>query len=144
MPYPKPSFWSVVPWTLVLPALALIALVLGLVVFAASLVQAGGPTVVTWSQPTDCDVVTGWELLAAPITTANPNPQPPAANVAVSIPNTGTPLCGPGMTKTVTLAGVGPSRFWIRAAVNTFKSGESNSVDASLPLGKPGLTSVVP
>lgn len=105
---------------------------------------AGGPTVVSWNQDADCAAVTGWELLQAPITTTNPNPQPTAAVVGVTIPNTGTPPCGLAMTRTVTASGVGPTRFWLRALAGATKSGESNSVDASLPLGKPlGLT-VVP
>ena len=121
----------------------LVATTLGL--FLAAAAYAGGPVAVTWDQAADCASVSGWELLQAPITTANPNPQPTAATIGASIQNSGTPPCGLAMTKTVTLAGVGLSRFWIRAVAGTVKSGESNSVDASLPLARPaGLSVAVP
>jgi hypothetical protein len=48
------------------------------------------------------------------------------------------------MVKTVTVNGIGTTRFWLRAVAVAGKSSESNSVDASLPFAKPGLTSVVP
>lgn len=115
------------------------------VAFGAGVAHAGGGATVTWDQGADCSSVTGWELLAAPITTAQPNPQPTAAAIGASIQNTGTPPCGLAMSKAVTLSGVGPTRFWIRAVAGATKSGESNSVDVSLPLAKPaGLTVVVP
>lgn len=105
---------------------------------------AGGPVAVTWDQASDCPAVTGWELLQAPITTAQPNPPVGSATLGASIANTGTPPCGLAMVKTVTVTGIGPTRFWLRGVAGTVKSADSNSVDASLPFAKPGLTSVVP
>jgi hypothetical protein len=110
--------------------------------YGAGLAHAGGPTVVTWDQATDCASVQGWELLQAPITTANPNPQPTAAVIGVTIANNAPP-CGLNMTRTVTLAGVGPTRFWLRAVASGGKSGVSNAVEASLPLAPPASLSVV-
>lgn len=106
--------------------------------------MAGGPTVVSWDQGADCASITGWELVQAPITTAQPNPQPTAGSIGASIANTGTPPCGLAMTRTVTLAGVGPTRFWIRAVAGATKSIESNSADAALPLASPGQLRVAP
>lgn len=109
------------------------------------LAHAGGPVALTWNQATDCAEVTGWELLVAPVTTANPNPQPTSAVAGVSFAND-QPPCGLSMSRTVNVAsGVGPQRFWLRAVAGTTKSDVSNAVNASMPLGKPsGLTVVVP
>ncbi len=119
-------------------------------VMFVSTAHAGGPVALTWSQASDCGEVTGWELLVAPITTANPNPSPTSATVGVSFANSGAP-CGLNMTRTVTVtSGVGPQRFWLKAYTPgaggaRFYSDVSNSADASMPLGKPsGLTVVVP
>jgi hypothetical protein len=116
------------------------------VVFAAGVAHAGGDARVTWDQATDCTSVTGWELLGAPITLAVPNPAPATASIQMSIANTAPVVCGFGATRTAAVSGVGPTRFWLRAVFGaSLKSGESNSVDVSLPLGKPsGLTVVVP
>lgn len=139
---PRPASWAE------LAAAGFVGFLLGVMcsyVWGAGTAIAGGPTVVTWDQGADCGLVTGWELLVSPITAAQPNPQPSAAPVGVTIANSGTPPCGLAMTRTVNVAGVGPSRFWLRAVAGPTKSGESNSVDASLPLARPaGLSVAVP
>ena len=111
--------------------------------YATGVAHAGGPTVVSWDQASDCASVQGWELLQAPITAANPNPQPTAAVVGVTIQNSGTPPCGLAMTRTVTLNGAGPTRFWLRAVAGAQRSVESNAVGAVLPLAPPTSLSVV-
>jgi hypothetical protein len=123
-----------------------IAGVLVTLTFACGVAYAGGNAVVTWDQAADCTSVTGWELLGAPITLAVPNPAPATASIQMSIANTAPVVCGFGATRTAAVSGVGPTRFWLRAVFGaSLKSGESNSVDVSLPLGKPsGLTVVVP
>lgn len=139
---PRPATWSE------LGAAIFVGFLLGLMVaylWGAGTAIAGGPTVVTWDQGADCASIGGWELLVAPITSAQPNPQPTAAAVGVTIANTGTPPCGLAMTRTVNVAGVGPTRFWLRAVAGATKSKESNAVDASLPLAAPaGLSVAVP
>jgi len=77
---------------------------------------------------------------------AQPNPQPTAATFTVSIANQPPVVCGSAATTTAAVSGVGPTRFWLRAVLgSTAKSGESNSVDVTLPLARPaGLTVVVP
>lgn len=139
MPYPKP--WYVrIDW----PLWLLTVMCIGLSWLIVGLVLAGGPVAVTWDQGQDCGVVTGWELLQASVTTSQPNPQPTSAVIGVSIPNTGTPPCGLAMTKTVTVSGIGPTRFWLRAVATAGKSGTSNQVDAALPFAAPsGLTVTV-
>lgn len=142
MPYPKPLY-ARIDWVLWLPVLFL-ALVVLIFVVGTHVVFAGGDVKVTWDQASDCNVVTGWELLVAPVTTQQPNPQPSDATVGVSIPK-GQPPCGLGMTKTATVtAGVGPQRFWLRAVAGATKSAESNAANASLPLAPPGQLTVVP
>jgi hypothetical protein len=140
----RPHTWAELGWAFIAGiGTALFAYGLG-VMFGAATAHAGGPTVVSWNQATDCASVTAWELLAAPITSANPNPQPTTAAVGVTITNTGSP-CGLNMTRTVDVSGVGPMRFWLRAVAGSTRSGTSNAVDQSLPLGKPdGLTVSVP
>jgi hypothetical protein len=113
-----------------------------LILGCPTLACAGGPRIVTWDQAADCASVQAWELLQAPITTANPNPVSTAATLGVTIPNSGPP-CGLAMTRTVTVAGVGPTRFWIRAVAGTLRSDVSNPVDRSLPLAAPAGLSVV-
>lgn len=138
---PRPASWGE------LATAFLLGFAIGVVLtvtFAAGVAHAGGPTVVAWNQSADCASVTGWELLAAPITTAQPNPQPSGATVGVTIPNTGTPPCGLAMSRTVNLSGVGSYRYWLRALAGSTKSGESNAVEASQPLGKPDGLTVVP
>lgn len=143
MPYPEPKWWQQVPWVMIVTALAVVGFAGALVLFGARLAHAGGPAVVTWDQVADCVAVTSWELLAAPVTTANPNPLPGAATVAMTIPN--TPPCGLAMSRTVTTSGVGPTKFWIRAVAGAFRSGESNSVEVALPLARPsGLGIALP
>ena len=107
--------------------------------------HAGGTGVLTWNQPADCASVTGWDLLAAPITAAQPNPQPTHATVQTTISNGPPVICGPTATRTTLVSGVGPTRFWLRARNGLVTSGESNAVDVSLPLARPAsLTLVVP
>lgn len=143
MPYRRPWYMQV-RWHLVLFPL-LFATALGLVFFfAVRLANAGGPAVVTWNQPTDCPSITGWELAAAAITTAKPNPTFADATVQVSIANTAPLVCGLGASKTVNLNGVGSARYWLTSVAGTIKAGPSNSVDASLPLGKADGLTVVP
>lgn len=146
MTYTKPKWWQYLPWHVMVFGVGMLLALVGLIVFAVNLANAGGQVNLTWDQASDCSIVTGWEVLVAPITTANPNPQPTAATIGVSIANTGTPPCGLAMTKTATVtAGVGPTRFWLRAVDGgSVKSKESNAVDASLPLGKPSGLTVVP
>lgn len=136
---PRPASW------LELAAAFTVGFTVACALLSASIAYAGGPVALTWNQASDCSEVTGWELLVAPITTANPNPQPTAAVVGVSFAND-QPPCGLNMTRTVTVAsGVGPQRFWLRALAGAVRSDVSNAVTASLPLGKPsGLTVVVP
>lgn len=143
MPYTKP-FWMRWEWTWWLP-LMFVAFVALIFVVGTRVVFAGGDVKLTWDQASDCSVVTGWELLVAPITQQQPNPQPVDAQIGVSIPK-GQPPCGLAMQKTATItSGVGPQRFWIRAVAGATKSGESGNVDASMPLGKPsGFQLVVP
>jgi hypothetical protein len=140
----RPHSWVELGWAFVAGiGVALCAYGFGLMV-GATTAHAGGPAVLTWNQATDCGSVTAWELLAAPITQANPNPQPTAATVGVTIANSGPP-CGLNMSRTVDVSGVGPMRFWLRAVAGSVRSGTSNAVDQSLPLGKPdGLQVVVP
>jgi hypothetical protein len=120
----------------------LLAVLLGLSLLAKT-VLAGGPVALTWNQATDCPSVVGWELLVAPISTANPNPPVTTASVGVSFANN-VPPCGLSMSRTVNVSGVGQQRFWLRAVATASKSSESNSIDASLPLGKPDGLTVVP
>lgn len=142
MPYKKP-FYSQIDWVLWLPVL-FGALIVLMFVVGTRVVFAGGDVQVRWDQASDCSVVTGWELLVAPVTTQQPNPQPSDAVVGVSIPK-GTPACGLAMQKTVTVtAGVGPQRFWLQAVAGTTKSGVSNAANASLPLAPPGQLTVTP
>jgi len=105
---------------------------------ASSIADAGGTLALTWDQASDCASITGWELLVAPITAANPTPAPTSAIVRASIANTGAPTCGLAMTTRVTLTtGTGPQRFWLRAVAGADRSAESNTVDLSLPLARP-------
>lgn len=138
----RPWSWLELLWTF------LFGLGIGVVltvVFAAGYAHAGGSAVVRWDQPADCTSVTGWEFLGAPITAAQPDPQPTVATLQVSIANVAPVVCGFGASKTVTVAGVGPQRYWLRAVMGAVKSGESNSVDVTLPLARPsGLTVAVP
>lgn len=128
----RPRSWIELGWAFVA------GIAVAAVVFAAGVAFAGGPTMITWDQGSDCAAVTGWELVSVPITTSNPNPQPTGAGLSVPKDASG---CGLAMSRTVTTTGVGPTRFWLRAVAGATKSAESNSVDASLPLGKPtGLT----
>lgn len=133
------------PWRLVWVILG--GLAAGALVALLTLTVANAGTVdVKWNQTADCQVVSGWELLMAPITTANPNPPVTSAAVGVSIPTTGL-VCGMNMQKLgQAVNGVGQTRFWLRAvAIGGAKSAESNSVDVSVPLGPPsGLTVSVP
>lgn len=149
MSYVKP--WWMHPARLETALLYVTTFVVGLIWFVivglslATFVYAGGPVALTWDQANDCSVVTGWELLQASVTTAQPNPQPTSAVIGVSIPNTGTPPCGLAMTRTVNVSGIGPTRFWLRAVAAAGKSGTSNNVDAALPFAPPtGLQIVVP
>lgn len=134
---------------------AVVLFLLGVLVGAVSMgllrpacAQAAGPVTLTWNQPSDCEAVTGWELLVAPITTTQPNPDPTAATLGASIATSDTPPCGSGMTRTLatlTGASVGPTRFWLRAVAGAIRSDASAGVDAGVPLGKPtGLTVVFP
>lgn len=128
--------------------LVLAAVVLALLVFFwwTGAAFAGGQATVRWDQGADCGQVVGWELLQAPVTATGPTPVPSMATVGASIPNDGTPACGMAMQQTVTLVGIGPQRFWLRAVgANGVKSAESGSVDASLPLARPsGLSLAIP
>jgi len=99
--------------------------------------HAGGPGVLTWSQPADCAQITHWELLAAPITAAQSNPQPTNATIQATVTNGPPVLCGPSATRTTIVSGLGPMRFWLRAAAGLVKSGESNAVDVVLSLARP-------
>lgn len=136
---PRPASWRELMVAFLLGMLAMGVLT------NVGVALAGGPVALTWNQASDCSEVTGWELLVAPITTANPNPQPTAAVVGVSFAND-QPPCGLNMTRTVNVAsGVGPQRFWLRALAGAVKSDVSNAVNASMPLSKPtGLQLVVP
>lgn len=108
---------------------------------------AGGPVTLKWDQAGDCPTITSFDVLTAPITTAQPNPPFSAAIVAATFPNggSGAPPCGLAMQRTVSLSGVGTTRVWLRAVAGATKSAESNGVDSSFPLAAPsGLTVAVP
>lgn len=140
---PRPASWGELATAFVV---GVAVTVLAFVLFYPTCVLAGGAVDVTWSQSADCAIVTGWDVLIAPITTQQPNPQPTAAAIGVSIANTGTPACGLNMQKRVTVSdGVGPTRFWIRAVAPQAFSKPSNPADASVPLAPPaGLSIAVP
>lgn len=126
--------------------LALTGLAVGAFLCVALLAVATAGTVdVRWNQASDCAAITGWEVMVAPVTAANPNPSFTSATVGVSIPTTGL-TCGLNMQKTnLALNAVGQTRFWLRAVAGTQRSSESNSVDVSVPLGPPsGLTVSAP
>lgn len=134
---PRPASW------LELAAAFTVGFTVACVLVSASVAFAGGPVALTWNQASDCSEVTGWELLVAPVTTANPNPQPTSAVVGVSFAND-QPPCGLNMTRTVNVSGVGPQRFWLRALAGSIRSDVSNAVDRSMPLGKPSGLVVAP
>lgn len=135
----KPDWIDALAWGLI----ALFAAA-GFALFVIGIAEAGTVDV-KWNQTADCTAITGWELLVAPITTAQPNPPVTSATVGVSIPTTGL-TCGLNMQKLgQAVNGVGQTRFWMRAVAGTTRSAESNSVDVSVPLAPPsGLQVVVP
>lgn len=88
--------------------------------------HASGNVSVSWRQDADCEYVHHWELQVG---------GSPVADL------TGT--CGGVMTSTLSVKGVGPKAFRMRAlTVEGWTSGWSNEVTATLPFAAPGLVEV--
>ena len=95
-------------------------------VLSGDLTWASGNVRVSWRQDNDCQFVHHWELQVAGA---------PVADL------TGT--CGGVMTSVLTIEGVGPKAFRLRALTTEgYSSDWSNTVTATLPLGAPSLTEV--
>ena len=87
---------------------------------------ASGNVRVSWRQDKDCQYVHHWELQVGGVPTAD---------------LTGT--CGGVMTSALTVEGVGPKVFRLRAlTAEGWMSGWSNEVTATLPFAAPSLTEV--
>lgn len=107
---------------------------------------AGGPATVTWDQAQDCPSIASWDLLAAVVTTAQPNPSVATATVVTSIANAAPVVCGSSATANVSLSGVGNIRFWLRSRSTgspQVVSAASNSVTVTLSLMPPAGLSIV-
>lgn len=106
---------------------------------AGSVSHAASSATFTVRQDSDCVAVASFDMLSAPITTAQPNPGPSDATVLASFAN--TPVCANGIafsrTVPVVLA-AGQVRFWMRnVASDGTLSGVSNSLDRSVPPSRP-------
>lgn len=130
--------------TMTSPRFIAAAALLGLLAGAA-ITRADGATV-KWTQPADCAEIKSWELLAAKLTAAKPDPKPADAGPAlpVTLPagtvcTNGTPLSAP-----VSWNGTrGTWRFWLRAvSADGVRSAESAPLEKQNPLAAPAGVNV--
>jgi len=115
-------------------------LLAGALVLLATAAHAASSATFTLRQDADCAAVASWDMLSAPITTANPNPGPSSATVLVALANTPTPCAnGIAFSRTVNVVlAAGQVRFWMRAVgTDGTLSGVSNSLDRSVPPARP-------
>ena len=126
----------------------LAALLLAGLVHGSPLLAQARTVQIKFDQAGDCPSIARWDLYAAPITTAQPNPPIPSSPVG-NVANVPPLTCGLGVSTNVTTSPlvIGPNRFWL-VAVDTQVSppvqGTSSPLDAPVPLAAPALKTVLP